>query len=129
MKSGSYELVELLLELGAKPIPHTENGLTPLHLACETGSVELVNMLMKVSSLIIDSSNKYWPIKTWNWISLFCILMKVDSVADPGEGEFSPLKGWLDPSLNFWTIDIFKIVDPPFKLHNYDDHLIQHTVC
>ncbi|XP_071107767.1 leucine-rich repeat serine/threonine-protein kinase 1-like [Haliotis cracherodii] len=47
VKSGSFDLVELLLELGAKPIPHTENGLTPLHLACETGTVEVVSILMK----------------------------------------------------------------------------------
>lgn len=52
VKSGSFDLVELLLELGAKPIPHTENGLTPLHLACETGTVEVVSILMKVGMFL-----------------------------------------------------------------------------
>ena len=57
--NGDVSLVTLYLDAGA-PIDYVNDGLTPLHLACGRGHLEIANLLLDRGSTAID-------VKTYSW--------------------------------------------------------------
>ena len=58
---GDPEVVEWLLQKGADPLKENDDGMTPLHLACQSGHTDAVNLIMKYGSkhnqLLISASD------------------------------------------------------------------------